>query len=169
MAATARMSPTALVGLTWTESYKCSATKHRFQAACPLPSSVRGEGAKGGISGARLHGGASGSGGPPGNRNGQYRHGERTKAAIAERQKFSALLKMLSDQIRRAVRLMICQATFCRRLHQPRRSPRMVVCSMRDFCATLNRAVITSSARLMSTRRGVQKMRAANYSAVRSV
>jgi hypothetical protein len=30
----------------------------------------------------RLHGGASGSGGPPGKRNGQYRHGERTKAAI---------------------------------------------------------------------------------------
>jgi hypothetical protein len=25
----------------------------------------------------------------------QYRHGQRTKAAIAERQKFSALLKML--------------------------------------------------------------------------
>jgi hypothetical protein len=43
----------------------------------------------------RLHGGASGSGGPPGERNGQYRHGERTKAAIAEQQKFSALLKML--------------------------------------------------------------------------
>jgi hypothetical protein len=42
-----------------------------------------------------LHGGASGSGGPPGERNGQYRHGERTKAAIAERQKFSTLLKML--------------------------------------------------------------------------
>ena len=40
-------------------------------------------------------GGASGSGGPPGERNGQYRHGERTKAAIAERQKFGALLKML--------------------------------------------------------------------------
>jgi hypothetical protein len=39
--------------------------------------------------------GASGSGGPPGKRNGQYRHGERTKAAIAERQKFGALLKML--------------------------------------------------------------------------
>ncbi len=38
---------------------------------------------------------ASGSGDPPGERNGQYRHGERTKAAIAERQKFSALLKML--------------------------------------------------------------------------
>jgi len=28
-------------------------------------------------------------------RNGQYRHGERTKAAIAERRKFSALLKLL--------------------------------------------------------------------------
>jgi hypothetical protein len=34
-------------------------------------------------------------GGPPGKPNGQYRHGERTKGAIAERQKFSALLKML--------------------------------------------------------------------------
>jgi hypothetical protein len=42
-----------------------------------------------------LHGGASGSGGPPGERNGQYRHSERTKPAIAERQKFSTLLKML--------------------------------------------------------------------------
>jgi hypothetical protein len=35
------------------------------------------------------------SGGPPGKRKGQYRHGERTKAAIAEQRKFSALLKML--------------------------------------------------------------------------
>ena len=43
----------------------------------------------------RSHDGASGSGGPPGKRNGQYRHGERTKAAIAERQKSSGLLKML--------------------------------------------------------------------------
>jgi len=43
----------------------------------------------------RLHGGASGSGAPPGEWNGQYRQGERTKAAIAKRQKFSALLKML--------------------------------------------------------------------------
>jgi hypothetical protein len=30
-----------------------------------------------------------------GERNGQYRHGERTKGAIAERQKFCALLKLL--------------------------------------------------------------------------
>jgi hypothetical protein len=43
----------------------------------------------------RLRGGASGGGGPPGKRHGQYRHGERTKAAIAERRKFSALLKMV--------------------------------------------------------------------------
>jgi len=43
----------------------------------------------------RLHGGARGSGGPPGKRNGQYRHGERTKAAIAEQPKFNALLKIL--------------------------------------------------------------------------
>src|SRR5260221_3192764 len=41
----------------------------------------------------RLHGGASGSGGPPGERNGQYRHGKPTKAAISEREKFSALRK----------------------------------------------------------------------------
>jgi len=42
-----------------------------------------------------LHGGVTGSGSPTGKRNGQYRHGERTKTAIAERRKFSALLKML--------------------------------------------------------------------------
>src|SRR5262245_66039738 len=42
----------------------------------------------------------SGSGGPPGERNGQSRHGERTKAAIAERQKLSALLKMLRPGLR---------------------------------------------------------------------
>jgi len=47
----------------------------------------------------RLHGGATGSGGPPGERNGQYRHGERTKGAIAERQKYSALLKMLRARL----------------------------------------------------------------------
>ncbi len=39
----------------------------------------------------RLHGGANGSGAPPGEHNGRLRHGERTKAAIAEQQrKFSA-------------------------------------------------------------------------------
>jgi hypothetical protein len=43
----------------------------------------------------RFHGGAPGSGAPFGNRNGKYRHGDRSRAAVAERQKFSALLKML--------------------------------------------------------------------------
>jgi hypothetical protein len=43
--------------------------------------------------------GARGSGGPRGKRNGQYRHGERTKAAIAEQRKFSALLKMRSADL----------------------------------------------------------------------
>jgi glucans biosynthesis protein len=43
----------------------------------------------------RLHGGASGSGGPSGERNGQYTRGKWTKGAIAERRKFSGLLKML--------------------------------------------------------------------------
>jgi hypothetical protein len=37
----------------------------------------------------------TGSGGPSGERNGQFRHGERTKGAIAEQRRFSALLKML--------------------------------------------------------------------------
>jgi hypothetical protein len=44
-----------------------------------------------------MHGGASGSGGPLEERNGQFRHGERTKAAIAERQKFTLLIRMLRD------------------------------------------------------------------------
>src|SRR3984893_7564160 len=41
----------------------------------------------------RLHGGASGSGRPPDERNGQYRHGERTKVAIAERQRVRVLAR----------------------------------------------------------------------------
>ena len=43
----------------------------------------------------RLHGGAKGSGGPSGELNGQYRHGDRTQTAIAEQQRFRALLNML--------------------------------------------------------------------------
>jgi hypothetical protein len=66
--------------------YQCGA-RTRSGKPCRSPATKKGR--------CRLHGGASGSGGPPGERNGQYRHGERTKTAIAERQKFSALLKML--------------------------------------------------------------------------
>jgi hypothetical protein len=43
----------------------------------------------------RLHGAANGSDGPPGEREGNTVTASGTKAAIAERQKFSALLKML--------------------------------------------------------------------------
>ena len=57
------------------------------RAALPVTSDEKGA--------LSVAGGASGSGGPPGERNGQYRHGERTKAAIGEQRKFSALLKML--------------------------------------------------------------------------
>ena len=38
-------------------------------------------------------------GGPSGERNGQYRHGERTQTAIAERRKFSRLLNMLREAV----------------------------------------------------------------------
>ena len=62
-------------------------TKGNSGRPCRSPATKKGR--------CRLHGGARCSGGPPGKQNGQYRHGERTKAAIAERQKFRALLKML--------------------------------------------------------------------------
>src|ERR1700726_2249239 len=66
--------------------YQCGA-RTRSGKPCRSPATKKGR--------CRLHGGASGSGGPPGERNGQYRHGERTKTAVPERQKFSALLEML--------------------------------------------------------------------------
>jgi hypothetical protein len=70
---------------------KCGA-RTKSGKLCRSPATKKGR--------CRLHGGASGSGGPLGKRNGQYRHGERTKAAIAEQQKFSALLKMLRAGLR---------------------------------------------------------------------
>jgi hypothetical protein len=45
------------------------------------------------------HGCVPGSGGPPGKRNGNYRHGHYTKEAIAERKKLNALLKRCSDHL----------------------------------------------------------------------
>ncbi len=49
----------------------------------------------------------AGGGGPPGERNGQYRHGERTKAAIAERQRCGAIITtpILSGLHHRYVRM----------------------------------------------------------------
>jgi hypothetical protein len=43
----------------------------------------------------RLHGGAPGSGGPTGERNGAYRHGRATRASVEERRAISALLRDL--------------------------------------------------------------------------
>jgi uncharacterized protein with GYD domain len=52
---------------------------------CPSPATKKGC--------CRLHGGASGSGGPSGKRNGQYRHSERTKVAIASSRNSAHSLK----------------------------------------------------------------------------
>ena len=68
------------------KAHQCAA-RTKSGKPCRSPATKKGR--------CRLHGGARGSGGPTGKRNGQYRHGERTKAAIAEQQKFSALLRML--------------------------------------------------------------------------
>jgi hypothetical protein len=65
---------------------QCGA-RSRSGRPCRCPATEKGR--------CRLHGGAPGSGAPPGKRNGQYRHGERTRGAISEQQKFSALLKVL--------------------------------------------------------------------------
>ncbi|WP_406854380.1 HGGxSTG domain-containing protein [Alsobacter sp. KACC 23698] len=43
----------------------------------------------------RLHGGAPGSGGPTGDRNGAYRHGQETRTAVEGRRAVSALLRHL--------------------------------------------------------------------------
>jgi hypothetical protein len=42
-----------------------------------------------------MHGGAAGSGGPSGKANGRYRHGTRTRDAIARRREMSGLLAQL--------------------------------------------------------------------------
>ncbi|MEI8276756.1 MAG: HGGxSTG domain-containing protein [Hyphomicrobiales bacterium] len=65
---------------------QCGA-KTKIGTRCQSPATKKGR--------CRLHGGAKGSGGPFGARNGQFRHGDRTQIAIAERQRFRALLNML--------------------------------------------------------------------------
>jgi hypothetical protein len=49
----------------------------------------------------RLHGGAEGSGAPPGERNGAYRHGLYTREAIAERKAMLALIRCMKKQLKR--------------------------------------------------------------------
>jgi hypothetical protein len=65
---------------------QCGA-RSRSGAPCRAPATKKGR--------CRFHGGAPGSGAPFGKRNGKYRHGDRSRAAVAERQKFGKLLKML--------------------------------------------------------------------------
>jgi hypothetical protein len=43
----------------------------------------------------RMHGGAKGSGAPPGKRNGNYKHGQFTREVLQERKALAALLKAL--------------------------------------------------------------------------
>lgn len=45
----------------------------------------------------RLHGGAPGSGAPPGERNGHYQHGHYTKEAKAERRWIRSLLHLTKE------------------------------------------------------------------------
>ena len=47
----------------------------------------------------RMHGGGKGSGAPPGERNGNYRNGLRTREAIAERRALRALIKGLRGEV----------------------------------------------------------------------
>ncbi len=42
-----------------------------------------------------MHGGAKGSGAPPGKRNGNYKHGQFTREVLQERKALAALLKAL--------------------------------------------------------------------------
>jgi hypothetical protein len=51
----------------------------------------------------RLHGGAEGSGAPPGERNGAYRHGLYTQEAIAERKAMRALIRSFREDARAAL------------------------------------------------------------------
>jgi hypothetical protein len=51
----------------------------------------------------RLHGGAEGSGAPPGERNGAYRHGLYTREAIAERKMMRALIRSFREDARAAL------------------------------------------------------------------
>lgn len=46
-----------------------------------------------------MHGGAQGSGAPPGNRN-ALKHGMYTREAIAERREFNRMLRDLNDDLR---------------------------------------------------------------------
>jgi hypothetical protein len=51
-----------------------------------------------------MHGGAPGSGAPPGERNGMYKHGLRTRKAVAERRALQALIRSMRGDACKAMR-----------------------------------------------------------------
>jgi len=65
-------------------SPRCGA-RTRKGNSCPQPATPKGR--------CRMHGGAKGSGGPRGERNGAYRRGRRTQEAIADRKMLRAWIK----------------------------------------------------------------------------
>ncbi len=69
-------------------SPRCSATSKRTRQPCQAPAVT-------GWTVCRFHG--AGGGGPKGERNGAYRHGERTAEAKAERQRLAELLRMIRE------------------------------------------------------------------------
>ena len=73
---------------------RCSATAKRTRKPCRAPA-VRG------WTVCRCHGARGGA--PPGERNGRYRHGGRTKAALAEHRALSKLIRKARASIARLV------------------------------------------------------------------
>jgi glucans biosynthesis protein len=70
---------------------QCGA-RTRFGAPCRAPKVA-------GKKRCRMHGGASGSGAPKGERNGNWRHGRFTCEAIAERQAARGVLRSARDML----------------------------------------------------------------------
>lgn len=73
------------------ESARCGA-KTRSGAPCRAPAAQ-------GKARCRMHGGAQGSGAPPGNCN-ALKHGMYTREAIAERREFNRMLRDLNEDLR---------------------------------------------------------------------
>ena len=72
-------------------SARCGA-KTRTGAPCRAPA-VQGKAR------CRMHGGAKGSGAPPGNRN-AFKHGLYTREAIAERRELNQMLREMREELR---------------------------------------------------------------------
>jgi hypothetical protein len=76
------------------QATRCTARSKRTPQPCRGPAVM-------GWTVCRVHG--AGGGAPPGERHGQYKHGERTKAAISERRAVSKLLREARASLARLV------------------------------------------------------------------